>query len=105
MNYYIFLNNWLKHFFFVESKDDKYLTNLLNELFTNIIIFYFKSSLIFMLNWKKKFTFPFEAPNTEFNIKSGGTIASARDTASFLREEHKSIIDPLIITDANGPFA
>lgn len=50
------------------------------------------------------FTLPFEAPNTELRIKSGGTIASASVTASSFRLEHKSIIDPLIITDANGPL-
>lgn len=55
-----------------------------------------------MLN---KCTRPFDAANTEFSIKSGGTIASARDTASFLRLSHKSIMDPFTITDAIGPLA
>lgn len=32
-------------------------------------------------------------------------MASASVTASSLRLAHKSIIDPLTITDANGPLA
>lgn len=84
----------------------KTLSYDLNLLFTNIIFLLFTVPYINIeIKIKSKFTFPFDAPNTEFNIKSGGTIASARGTASFLRLEHKSIIDPLIITDANGPFA
>lgn len=49
-------------------------------------------------------TCPFECPNTELSIKSVGTIASASDTASFLRFEHNSIIDLLTIVDPNGPL-
>lgn len=64
----------------------------------------FKSIILFKLNFIK-FTFPFEDPSTEFKIKSGGAIASASVTASFFKLEHKSIMDPFTITDANGPLA